>query len=75
MTGWAWFAIYYVAAAVGFGVHHVMWVRDQTAKGLPVASPVGQFVFTVLCAPLALAIVLALGWSIVLAGLGLFARL
>jgi hypothetical protein len=75
MNGWGWFAVYYVVAAAAFGAYHVLWVRDRRAKGLYVASPVGQFVFTVLAAPLALAIAGAFVWSALLAFLGLLAHL
>jgi hypothetical protein len=75
VNGWGWFAVYYVVAGVGFGLSQVMWTRDRRAKGLPVESPAGQFVFVVLAAPLALAIAAAFAWSVLLAALGLLARL
>jgi hypothetical protein len=74
VNGWTWLAVYYVVAAAGFGIYPVMGARDRTAKGLPVASPLGQFVFTVLAAPLTLAIAAAFAWSILVAALGLLAR-
>lgn len=75
MTGWAWFGIYYVVAAVGFGVSQVAWARGRRAKGVAVTSPIGQLVFTVLCAPLALAIAAAFAWEVLMAVLRLLARL
>jgi hypothetical protein len=74
MTDWGWFAIYYVVAAAAFGAYHVRWVLDRRAKGRPVASPGAQFVFTVLAAPLALAIAASFAWSVLQAALGLLAR-
>jgi hypothetical protein len=75
MSGWAWFGLYYAVAGAGFGFYQAMWVSGRTRRNSPVASPVGQFLFAVLCAPLALAVALAFVWYCVLAALGLLSRL
>jgi hypothetical protein len=53
----------------------VPWVRDRRANGLEVTSPIGHLIFTVVCAPLALAITAAFAGEVVMAVLGLLARL
>jgi integral membrane sensor domain MASE1 len=47
-----------------FGALHVRWLRRQAAKGEKVPEPVFQFVFGVILAPIALAIVVALAWTL-----------
>jgi hypothetical protein len=61
---WTAFLVYWAVAALVFGFFHVRWMRRQTAKGEKIPEPIFQFVFGVLLAPLALALVVALAWAV-----------
>jgi hypothetical protein len=61
---WAAFLVYWVLAALAFGVFHVRWTRRQTAKGEKIPGPIFQFIFGVLLAPIALAAVAGLLWAV-----------
>ena len=65
MRGWELFWVYYVVAMAAFGAHHVVWARRRRKKGEPVTSPVGQLIFVVIAAPIALLLVAALVWRVI----------
>jgi hypothetical protein len=63
---------FYVTSAVVLGYRQVVWTRRRKAAGESVAGPIGQFIFVVLFAPLAMLLVCAFIWSAshTLGGLG-----
>jgi len=61
---WRWFFAYWLVAAIAFGWRHIVWMRRRRAKGETVTSPIGDFVASVVMAPIALLIVAGCIWEL-----------
>jgi hypothetical protein len=57
----------WVVLGTVFGVYQYKWMKQRQSQGQHVTSPIGQFVFVVKCAPIALVIAVFTAWSIALA--------
>lgn len=64
---WLAFLVYWACAAVVFGVVQARWTRRKIEKGEAISGPLGQLIFVIVAAPLALAIAAAFIWTVALA--------